>query len=49
MKFRKLSKIEKLALIPVVGSYCEIKHQVGFYFYQMVWYFVVGIVIGEMI
>ena len=48
MKFRKLSKKEKLALIPIVGIYWELKYDLGFHFYQVMWCFIIGILIGRL-
>lgn len=48
MKFRKLRKVEKFALIPIVGIYWEIKYDLGFHSYQLLWCFVTGMLISEL-
>lgn len=49
MKFRKLTKFEKLALIPIVGAYWVIKHNLeSFSQYQLFFYMLFGVLIGKL-
>ncbi len=48
MKFRKLRKVEKFALIPIVGIYWNIKYDLDFHTYQVMWCFMCGLFIGKL-
>ena len=49
-KFRKLTKREKFAFIPLVGIYWVIRYEFDYlFFYQVMWCFLFGNVVGNFI